>query len=213
VKSVDELKAELRRANDEVEAKKHSLPRSIPPGDFDPFIRGLQVTFDEDSRQIGRAVLDGEKVVCREIEALRTSLSTVQLYQRLQTGASVQRYYGICSEGDRLYAILEDLDGCLTIGNVCRQDNPQLSLLQRAHLALDLAKTVNWYHQGNMILMAMSDENIKLTETKSGSYRCVLAGTEKCRSVWLASPNTERKTPQMANERALDIRENTVRRV
>jgi hypothetical protein len=59
---------------------------------------------------------------------------------------------------------MEALDDQNTLGQACRDRTLPETLLERIDLAYDLAKTMAWYHQAELLLKSVSDDIIVLTK-------------------------------------------------
>ncbi|KAH8753766.1 kinase-like domain-containing protein [Hyaloscypha sp. PMI_1271] len=180
-KSVDEL----RKANQESERLKKLPNMAIPTSQFPSVYSDLTITFTDTEHNRGKSHIEGiGDVVCYEIEPSKLSYATIQVYQKLQSGAFIQHYHGISQNGNRLYAVMEDLDNFDTLADMYQDASRFFSLEERLVLAQDLSRTVAWYHRGEVILKSISDGSIVLKKSTKGGYRCFLKGTEKARSMY-----------------------------
>lgn len=183
-KSVDEL----QKANQESERLKKLPNMAIPTSQFSSVYSDLTITFTDTEHNRGKSHIEGiGDVVCYEIEPSKLSYATIQVYQKLQSGAFIQHYHGISQNGNRLYAVMEDLDNFDTLADMYQDASRSFSLEERLVLAQDLSRTVAWYHRGEVILKSISDGSIVLKKSTKGGYRCFLKGTEKARSVCVST--------------------------
>jgi hypothetical protein len=157
---------------------------AIQPSQFPSIHLDLTIAFTDAEQNRGKAHITGTgDVVYYTIEPSKLSYATIQVYQKLQSGAFIQRYHGIAQKGDRIYAVMEDLDNFDTLASIYQDETNSFSLEERLVLAQDLARTVAWYYRGEVILKSISDNSIVLKKSPKGTYRCLLKGTEKARSV------------------------------
>jgi hypothetical protein len=184
ISNIEKAIEELRKANIESEKLKMLPNVAIPVSQFLSIHLDLTITFTDAGRNRGKSHITGVgDVVCYEIEPSKLSYATILVYQKLQSGAFIQRYYGIARSGDRLYVVMEDLDNFDTLADVYQDNSRSFSLEERLVLAQDLSRTIAWYHRGEVILKSISDGSIVLKKSPKGKYHCFLKDTEKARSV------------------------------
>jgi serine/threonine protein kinase len=184
---------ELRKANIETERLRKLPSIAIQPNQFPSIYLDLTITFTDTEQNRGKShITDIGDVVCYNIEPPKLSYAAIQVYQKLQSVAFIQRYHGIAQRDNRVYAVMEDLDNLETLASVYQDQSRSLSLEERLVVAQDLARTVAWYHRGEVILKSISDNSIILKKSSKGTYRCLLKGTEKARSVRVKFHNTDR---------------------
>jgi hypothetical protein len=112
-----------------------------------------------------------------------SSQASLEIYQKIQTGAFVQRYYGIAQRESNLYAIMEYLDEEETLARTCLDNSLPAAILERVQLAYDLSKTMAWYHRAEMLLKSVSDHTIVLKKLPSGRLCPILTRLENARHV------------------------------
>lgn len=108
------------------------------------------------------------QVVCYKIELTRSMPEFLKIYTNIQVGAYVQRLFGTVKVNENYYVVMQDLEDGKTLASACRDgglpDNP----LARVSLAYDVAKTMAWYHNAQLLLKPVSDHTIVLQELSSG---------------------------------------------
>lgn len=127
------------------------------------------IVFDS-SATIGRGHINGVvgAVVCYQIPVESFTQKNLDIYRNIQAGAYVQRLYGTLETNNRYYAVMEDLEGGMTLAQACQENTLPQTLLERASLAYDLAKTVVWYHQAELLLRSITDTTVILKTLPSG---------------------------------------------
>jgi hypothetical protein len=127
------------------------------------------IVFDP-SAAIGRGHLNevvGE-VVCYQIPVENFTKKNLDIYRSIQTGAYVQRLYGTLETNNRYYAVMQDLEGGTTLAQACQENTLPQTMLERASLAYDVAKTVAWYHQAELLLRSITDTTVILKTLPTG---------------------------------------------
>ncbi|KAI9776084.1 MAG: hypothetical protein M1839_000597 [Geoglossum umbratile] len=129
----------------------------------------INITFESEDHSVGLSHIEGlGTVVCFRIQLSTSSLMSLEIYQKIQAGAFVQRYYGIAQKGSNFYAIMEDLDEKESLARACQDNSLPAAMSERAQLAYDLSKTVAWYHRAEMLLKSVSDHTVILKKLPSG---------------------------------------------
>jgi hypothetical protein len=153
---------------------------------------GLTVAFDSKEPYNGRGSLKGVgNIICYPILPSITAKENLDIYLGLQEGAYVQRFYGTLKADERYYAVMEDFEGEITLNQACREHLLPASLLERADLAADLAKSVAWFHRADVVLKSISDRTVMLKKMPSGKIYPFLTNLENLRTVSLILLNLE----------------------
>lgn len=177
----------LRQLNQTEKSKSASLFTSIPTGTLSggfPLSDEVNITFESEDRSIGRSYIRGVgNVICFRTELSTSSRVSLEIYQKIQAGAYVQRCYGVAQRDGVFYAVMEDTTGEETLAGACRRNALPAAVLERVHLAYDLSKTVAWYHRAEMLLKSISDDTIILKRLPSGKSCTVLTRLENARHV------------------------------
>ncbi|KAN0070870.1 hypothetical protein V8E54_011035 [Elaphomyces granulatus] len=182
--SQKEILVSLRQLNQAERARRESpftlMPAVIPDGNL-PLYDDINISFESEDHTIGRSHIEGlGAVVCFQMQP-STSLPSLDIYRKLQTGSFVQRFYGIAKRENKSYAIMECLDGEESLARACQDKSLPETILKRVQLAYDLSKTMAWYHRAEMLLKSVSDHTIILKKLPSGRLCPILTRLENAR--------------------------------
>jgi hypothetical protein len=149
-----------------------------------PLNSDVNITFESEDESIGRGYIEGiGNVVCYQMQLSTSSRASLEIYEKIQAGAFVQRYYGIVQRESKLYAIMEHLDENQTLARACLGNSLPKTTLERVQLAYDLSKTMAWYHRAEILLKSVSDHTIILKGLPSGRLCPVMTRLENARHV------------------------------
>lgn len=130
------------------------------------------------------------QVVCYKIELTRSMPDFLKIYKNIQAGAYVQRLFGTVKLKENYYVVMQDLEDGQTLAAACRDGSLPSDPLSRVSLAYDVAKTMAWYHNAQLMLKSVSDDTIVLQELSSGRLAPFLIRLQNARHV---STNAPRK--------------------
>ena len=183
------LLQDLRELNQAEAAQKSS--RMIPSNSLDSALfleDNFEIVFEGDQFSKGKAAHSqfGD-IVCHKIEPMTSTPVALEIYLRIQSGAYVQRLYGLFRSHDNVYALMENLEGEETLSHAIQAKTLPENLVDRLQLASDVAKSMAWYHRAEMLLKSITDDNIVLKRLPSGRRCCVMTGLQSARHVSFSS--------------------------
>ncbi|KAM0079749.1 hypothetical protein ACKRZS_008110 [Fusarium odoratissimum] len=131
-----------------------------------------------------RGTLNGVgQVVCYKIELTRAMPEFLKIYKNIQAGAYVQRLFGTVKLKENYYVVMQDLEDGKTLASACKDGGLPDTPLARVSLAYDVAKTMAWYHNAQLLLKSVSDDTIVLQELSSGRLTPFLTKLQNARHI------------------------------
>ncbi|KAK4068917.1 hypothetical protein Trihar35433_5496 [Trichoderma harzianum] len=128
-------------------------------------------------------VNSASQIVCYKIELTRSMPEFLKIYKNIQAGAYVQRLFGTVKLGENYYVVMQDLEDGKTLASACRDNALPDTPLARVSLAYDIAKTMAWYHNAQLLLKSVSDHTIVLQELSSGRLAPFLTKLQNARHI------------------------------
>ncbi|PKK52662.1 hypothetical protein CI102_5206 [Trichoderma harzianum] len=128
-------------------------------------------------------VNSASQTVCYKIELTRSMPEFLKIYKNIQAGAYVQRLFGTVKLGENYYVVMQDLEDGKTLASACRDNGLPDTPLARVSLAYDIAKTMAWYHNAQLLLKSVSDHTIVLQELSSGRLAPFLTKLQNARHI------------------------------
>lgn len=127
------------------------------------------------------------QIVCYKIELTRSMLESLKIYSNIQAGAYVQRLFGTVKLNENYYVVMQDLEDGKTLASACKDGGLPDTPLARVSLAYDIAKTMAWYHNAQLLLKSVSDHTIVLQELSSERLAPFLTKLQNARHVSIRS--------------------------
>ncbi|KAK4060553.1 uncharacterized protein Triagg1_10678 [Trichoderma aggressivum f. europaeum] len=128
------------------------------------------------------------QVACYKIQLTRSMPEFLKIYKNIQVGAYAQRLFGTVKLGEDYYAVMQDLGDGMTLASACRDNGLPDTALARVSLAYDIAKTMAWYHNAQLLLKSFSDHTIVLQELSSGRLVPFLTKLQSARHILEPTP-------------------------
>ncbi|KAF8854351.1 hypothetical protein BDZ45DRAFT_676994 [Acephala macrosclerotiorum] len=183
--SQNEIMRNLQKNMEERDRREHQLSSAtlsrIQPDFY--LDHTFRLTFDANEPFYGKGTLENVgPIICYPIQPSKVAKENLDIYCDLQEGAYVQRFHGTLSANKTYYAVMEDLTGEMTLNQACLKDLTQSSLLERARLASDLAKSMAWFHKADLLLKSVTDQTVVLKRLPSGKLCPVLTNLENLRN-------------------------------
>lgn len=141
-------------------------------------------SFESQDGLLKRGTVNGvSQIVCYKIELTRSMPEFLKIYKNIQAGAYVQRLFGTVKLNENYYVVMQDLEDGRTLVSACRDGGLPDTPLARVSLAYDIAKTMAWYHNAQLLLKSVSDHTIVLQELSSGRVAPFLTKLQNARHV------------------------------
>ncbi|QYT04237.1 Protein kinase domain-containing protein [Trichoderma simmonsii] len=141
-------------------------------------------SFEAQDGLLKRGTVNGvSQIMCYKIELTRSMPEFLKIYKNVQAGAYVQRLFGTVKLGENYYVVMQDLEDGKTLASACRDNGLPDTPLARVSLAYNIAKTMAWYHNAQLLLKSVSDHTIVLQELSSGRLAPFLTKLQNARHI------------------------------